>query len=242
MKAVAIDKRMSQSPQHDIAALQHASFEDLVHEMLNRIGEDPSREGLRETPERGVKSLEYLTHGYSLEPADVLILDEPTNDLDIPTLEILEESLLEFAGALVLVTHDRYLLDRVTNAVLGLDGLGNAALFADYLQWEAWRAEQTRAAAEKEAGNTPEPVPAAVSAPSARRKLSYMEQREYDTLEVRIEAADTRLRAAEQRIESADVVTNPEALTVALAELEAARTEHHTVYERWLELTEKIGG
>ena len=80
-----------------------------------------------------------------LQAADVLILDEPTNDLDIPTLEILEESLLEFAGALVLVTHDRYLLDRVTNAVLGLDGRGNAALFADYRQWETWRAEQIRA-------------------------------------------------------------------------------------------------
>ncbi len=79
-----------------------------------------------------------------LQPADVLILDEPTNDLDIPTLEILEESLLEFTGALVLVTHDRYLLDRVTNAVLGLDGRGNGALFADYLQWEAWRDQQAR--------------------------------------------------------------------------------------------------
>ena len=59
-----------------------------------------------------------------LQPADVLLLDEPTNDLDIPTLEVLEESLLEFRGALVLVTHDRYLLDRVSTTVLGLDGLG----------------------------------------------------------------------------------------------------------------------
>ena len=59
-----------------------------------------------------------------LQPADVLLLDEPTNDLDIPTLEILEESLLEFRGALVLVTHDRYMLDRVSTVVLGLDGLG----------------------------------------------------------------------------------------------------------------------
>ena len=75
-----------------------------------------------------------------LEPADVLILDEPTNDLDIPTLEILEEALLDFSGALVLVTHDRYLLDRVTNSVVGLDGRGDAELFADYLQWEEWRA------------------------------------------------------------------------------------------------------
>jgi ATP-binding cassette subfamily F protein uup len=67
-----------------------------------------------------------------LQPADVLLLDEPTNDLDIPTLEILEESLLEFRGALVLVTHDRYMLDRVSTIVLGFDGLGGIERFADY--------------------------------------------------------------------------------------------------------------
>src|SRR6201990_1669811 len=85
-----------------------------------------------------------------LQPADLLLLDEPTHDLDIPTLEILEESLLEFRGSLVLVTHDRYLLDRVSTVVLGLDGAGNAGQFADYLQWEAWRdeLEQDRSAAE----------------------------------------------------------------------------------------------
>src|SRR5262249_9346409 len=80
-----------------------------------------------------------------LQPADVLLLDEPTNDLDIPTLEILEETLLEFRGALVLVTHDRYLLDRVSTVVLGLDGLGAAERFADYSQWEAWQKERVRA-------------------------------------------------------------------------------------------------
>jgi len=71
-----------------------------------------------------------------LQPATWLLLDEPTNDLDIPTLEVLEESLLEFSGALVLVTHDRYLLDRVSTAVLALDGEGGVGLFADYSQWE----------------------------------------------------------------------------------------------------------
>lgn len=177
-----------------------------------------------------------------LQPADVLILDEPTNDLDIPTLEILEESLLEFPGTLILVTHDRYLLDRVTNAVLGLDGLGNSALFADYLQWEAWRDEQASAASGASAEEPPPPAPAASSAPPARRKLSYMEQREYDTIEVRIHQADARLRAAEQRIQTPEVVTDPEALTAALDELESAKSDHHAVYERWLELTEKIGG
>ena len=74
-----------------------------------------------------------------LHPADVLLLDEPTNDLDIPTLEILEESLLEYRGALILVTHDRYLLDRISTLVLGLDGLGKVEGFADYRQWDAWR-------------------------------------------------------------------------------------------------------
>ncbi len=74
-----------------------------------------------------------------LQPADVLLLDEPTNDLDIPTLEILEESLLEYPGALVLVTHDRYMLDRVSTVVLGLDGRGGAERFADYSQWEDWQ-------------------------------------------------------------------------------------------------------
>jgi len=176
-----------------------------------------------------------------LQPADVLILDEPTNDLDIPTLEILEESLLEFSGALVLVTHDRYLLDRVTNAVLGLDGRGNAALFADYRQWESWRDEQARPALGNAAPETPKRPPAESSASPARKKLSYMEQREYDGLESRIEEADERLRAAEERIQSAEVVVDPAALTAALAELEAAKAEHHEVYERWVELTEKLG-
>jgi ATP-binding cassette subfamily F protein uup len=177
-----------------------------------------------------------------LQPADVLILDEPTNDLDIPTLEILEESLLEFPGALVLVTHDRYLLDRVTNAFLGLDGRGSAGLFADYDQWEAWRGQQTRAGSGAAAEETSRPAPAASSASRTRRKLSYLEQREYDTLEKRIDEADARLRTAERRIQATEVVIDPEALTAALTELEAAKAEHHAVYERWVELTEKVDG
>src|SRR6202789_2831543 len=82
-----------------------------------------------------------------LEPADWLLLDEPTNDLDIQTLEILEESLLEYTGALVLVTHDRYMLDRISNVVLGLDGMGHAERFADYSQWDKWQARQKLASA-----------------------------------------------------------------------------------------------
>ena len=77
-----------------------------------------------------------------LQPADVMLLDEPTNDLDIPTLEVLEDSLMDFPGAFVLVTHDRYLMDRVSTLVLGLDGMGHAERFADVSQWETWQQAQ----------------------------------------------------------------------------------------------------
>ena len=82
-----------------------------------------------------------------LQPADLLILDEPTNDLDIPTLEVLEESLLEFPGALVLVTHDRFLFERVTTSVLALDGRGGATASPTTAQWEAARQRARRAGA-----------------------------------------------------------------------------------------------
>lgn len=174
-----------------------------------------------------------------LQPADVLILDEPTNDLDIPTLEILEEALLEFSGALVLVTHDRYLLDRVTNAVLGLDGRGDSALFADYVQWEEWSAQLAAPAEERPAvERTTPPPPSVVS----KKKLSYLEQREFDAIDARIAAADRRLLDARARIDDPAVAINAAALTEALLELDAAQTEHDLVLERWLELSEKSTG
>jgi ATP-binding cassette subfamily F protein uup len=177
-----------------------------------------------------------------LEPADVLILDEPTNDLDIPTLEILEEALLEFSGAVVLVTHDRYLLDRVTNAVVGLDGCGNAELFADYRQWEEWRAQGGESRSGRSDDTDTKQARPGAPTTGSKKKLSYIEQREYDGIEARVEAADARLQAARERIDHPEVATDANALTDALAELESAQTEHDAIYERWAILTEKIGG
>jgi ABC transport system ATP-binding/permease protein len=187
----------------------------------------------------GGERARVLIANLMLQPADLLLLDEPTNDLDIPTLEILEEALLDFSGALVLVTHDRYLLDRVTNSVLGLDGRGNSALFADYVQWEEWRG-QLPAPAEP---STPQPRPTSPAPlPSAqKKKLSYLEQREYNAIEARIEASDQRLLRARARVDDPAAATDAAALTEALAEMNAAQSEHDTVLERWLELTEKIG-
>ncbi|HTO12411.1 MAG TPA: ABC-F family ATP-binding cassette domain-containing protein, partial [Candidatus Binatia bacterium] len=90
------------------------------------------------------------------EPADLLILDEPTNDLDIPTLEVLEDGLAEFEGGLVLVTHDRFMLERVSTVILALDGAGGAGTFADYAQWEAAPAGGAAAGGRR---GPPEPSP-----------------------------------------------------------------------------------
>ncbi|HEY8997120.1 MAG TPA: ABC-F family ATP-binding cassette domain-containing protein [Edaphobacter sp.] len=177
-----------------------------------------------------------------LEPADLLLLDEPTNDLDITTLEVLEESLLEYKGALVLVTHDRYMLDRVSTTVLGLDGKGNAATFADYAQWEQWFVEQSNARAEREAEpeKAVQPV-AAVTAAPAKKKLSYLEAREFAGIEERVEAADAKLEEAKARVADPTVAVDAAKLTEALAAMEAAQTEVDALYARWAELTEKAG-
>ena len=179
-----------------------------------------------------------------LEPADVLLLDEPTNDLDIPTLEILEENLLDFPGALVLVTHDRYLLNRVSSTVLGLDGRGHCGRFADYGQWEDWIEEQE--AAQNKSGRTLSASSASTvsanSLPSqagGKKKLSYLEAREFAAIEVRVEVSDARLAAAHERVESPEIATNAAALQEALTELNAAQHENDALYARWAELTEK---
>jgi ATP-binding cassette subfamily F protein uup len=177
-----------------------------------------------------------------LEPADLLLLDEPTNDLDIATLEILEESLLEYSGALVLVTHDRYMLDRVSTMVLGLDGKGGAESFADYLQWEQWRGVKTSEATPGGVGKAAASAPVAVAASSVgKKKLSYLEAREFAGIEAAVEAAEERLQRAKAVVEDPAVVVDAVRLTAALAEMEAAQESVDGLFARWAELTEKAG-
>jgi ABC transport system ATP-binding/permease protein len=172
-----------------------------------------------------------------LQPADVLLLDEPTNDLDIPTLEILEESLLEFRGSLVLVTHDRYMLDRVSTIVLGLDGRGGAERFADYSQWETWQAEREQAA--ETTARVATRSPSAGTATSSKKKLSYLEAREYASIEERVAAAELVLDT--KRVQSGDpsIATDSARLMSAHAELEEAQKEVDELYARWAELEKK---
>jgi ATP-binding cassette subfamily F protein uup len=167
-----------------------------------------------------------------LQPADLLVLDEPTNDLDIPTLDVLEESLLEFAGALVLVTHDRYLLDRISTQILALDGKGNAEYFADYAQWEENRREKPLTAAS--GGRR--------AASGRAKKLSYLEQREWDTMEEAILKAEERLEAAKRATEDPVIAADAGVLQQRFVELSAAQAEVDRLYARWTELGEKVRG
>jgi ATP-binding cassette subfamily F protein uup len=179
-----------------------------------------------------------------LQPADVLLLDEPTNDLDIPTLEILEESLLESRGALVLVTHDRYMLDRVSTIVLGFDGLGGIERFADYSQWDVWQESQRK---ESDAAAVPEPVArsqtASIIAPlvTAKKKLSYKEARELEGIEQRIAKAEQELHARQAALQDSDIVSDGPRLHSASLQLEEARKTVEELYARWAELDHKKG-
>ncbi len=166
-----------------------------------------------------------------LEPADVLLLDEPTNDLDIPTLEILEESLMEFRGVLVLVTHDRYMLDRVSTSVLGLDGRGGAESFADYSQWDAWQQEQ---APEAKSGSGAEK-----RSSSSKKKLSYLEAREYAVIEDRVTEAEELVARERAIIEDPAVATDAAKLQAALLAMEQAQSALDDLYTRWAELEAK---
>jgi len=163
------------------------------------------------------------------EPADLLVLDEPTNDLDIPTLEVLEDGLAEFDGALVLVTHDRFMLERVSTVILALDGHGGTATFADYAQWEADR----RAAA-------PAPRPSAERASGRERprtkRLGYREQREWDGMEQAILDAERAVEACRREAEDPAIASDALALQQRYATLEAARAEVNRLYARWAEL------
>jgi ATP-binding cassette subfamily F protein uup len=172
------------------------------------------------------------------EPADLLILDEPTNDLDIPTLEVLEDSLAEFDGALVLVTHDRFMLDRVSTVILALDGEGGAETYADYAQWEAGRAR--RAPSQRaQAVAPPSVAPPLVASRPRTKRLGYLEQREWEGMERAILDAENAAEACQQAVDDPGIAADPGALQVRYAALEAARGEVSRLYTRWAELEAK---
>jgi ATP-binding cassette subfamily F protein uup len=177
-----------------------------------------------------------------LQPADLLILDEPTNDLDIPTLEVLEDSLLEFPGALVLVTHDRWLLDRVSTILLALDGTGRVDWFADYAQWE--NAQERKPGFDKEltSNGTVDCQLGRTAGDSTRKpkKLSYREQKEWGTIEDTILKAEEWVTACQAAMHDPTVLSDAAELQARHAALVTAQAEVERLYSRWAELDRNL--
>jgi len=190
-----------------------------------------SAEQLRQPVSRlsGGEQARVLIANLMLKPADILLLDEPTNDLDIPTLEILEESLQDFPGAILLISHDRYFLDRLSDRLLFLEGSGDTAFFSDYAQWfQGQEAKHIKT------------LPAQKAIPHKKNKLqtqeqkqSYEEKKELSRIGKKIEKAEEQLEARKEALNDPAVASNPERLLDLSAELKAAEEKVEQLYQRW---------
>lgn len=163
-----------------------------------------------------------------LTPADLLLLDEPTNDLDIATLETLEESLLDFPGAVVLITHDRCMLDRICNSVLALGDPDRPHLFADYTQWQTAQTTSIPKSQEKREGGE-----------RVRGKLSYLEKKEYEEIEGKIGKLEERVRELNHDLEKSEIAENAERLAEICRAIGLAENQIEQLYLRWEELEKK---
>ena len=174
------------------------------------------------------------------KPANMLVLDEPTNDLDIETLELLEEILLTFDGTVVLVSHDRDFMDNVVTSVLVAEGDGVITEHAGgYSDWEARggklvEVEQFRPVATQQATSSQQTAAKADPAPTETRKLSYKDQRELDALPGKIETLEKQQEELEATIGDPGFFQRPSSETeAALKALSDTQAELELVYERW---------
>jgi ATP-binding cassette subfamily F protein uup len=175
----------------------------------------------------GGEQARVLIAGFMLRPADVLLLDEPTNDLDLQSLEVLENSMQEFPGALVLVTHDRYLIERVSDRLLALDGRGNSAFLADLSQWEAWTERRLAEAA---------PAPAPAAAPGPPAKESRETRAAIRKVENELKTAEEQAARARLALEDPAIATDAAELAARQKKLDEALAKVDALFERWSSL------
>ena len=177
--------------------------------------------------------------------ANLLVLDEPTNDLDIVTLNLLEGLLLDFPGSVLLVTHDRYFLDKVATSILALEGDGKVIRYpGNYETYSTLKAQSAARAKAEAAALSPQVKAASTAAgakpaPKEKKGLSYKERKELDGMEAAIEAAETAKAAAEAALADPSVYADAGKVPALSAALEAATAEVDRLYARWQELQEK---
>jgi ABC transport system ATP-binding/permease protein len=174
-------------------------------------------------------------------PANVLVLDEPTNDLDIDTLELLEDLLQQYDGTVFLVSHDRRFLDNVVTSTIVHEGEGRWREYVGDVQ--DWMTQSARAQAlQRDAAPAPSPSPAPSSTPVAalsaqtavRKKLSYKEQRELDALPDKITALETEQAEVEMRLDGGALYASDPALAAQLG------ARHAEIEQEWLQAMERL--
>ncbi len=176
-----------------------------------------------------------------LQESNLLVLDEPTNDLDIVTLDLLQDVLQEFKGAVLIATHDRYFMDQVANQILGFGvnarGARTIEKFANLAQWEAWHDGQAELVKNAEANAKKNSAPAATtSSAQGKKKLSFKEQRELDGMEETIQKAEARLEELTAQSNSPSVASNASKLLEITQEMGKLGKEIERLYARWSEL------
>ncbi len=184
----------------------------------------------------GERSRLLLAREFARE-SNLLVLDEPTNDLDLETLDLLQEVIADYQGTVLLVSHDRDFLDRTVTVTLGLDGSGKVDIVAGgYADWEAKRSRPAAAKARAATADAAPPPP-----PQARKKLSYKDQRDYDLLPARIEEIEAEMASIETELSDGSLFTRDNARFTALTtKLDMLRDEKAAAEDRWLALAEEV--
>ncbi|OWQ91796.1 ABC-F family ATP-binding cassette domain-containing protein [Sphingopyxis witflariensis] len=184
----------------------------------------------------GERSRLLLAREFARE-SNLLVLDEPTNDLDLETLDLLQEVIADYAGTVLLVSHDRDFLDRTVTVTLGLDGSGKVDIVAGgYADWEAKRVKPNSVKTKASVAAPPPP-------PTARKKLTYKDQRDYDLLPGRIEAIEAEMAGIEKELSDGTLFTRDHAKFTALTgKLDTLRDEKAAAEDRWLALAEEVEG
>lgn len=169
-----------------------------------------------------------------LQPADILLLDEPTNDLDIATLETLEDNLIDFPGAVVLITHDRCMLDRLCNSFLALGDPAQTEIFATFDQWEnAAKPKQPQEKPKEKRAEAP---------PVKKAKLSYQEKREFEQIEPKIALLEEEIKRLNHLLGQDEITQNPQKLSELCTAISLAENQIEQLYLRWEELSKLMEG
>jgi ABC transport system ATP-binding/permease protein len=247
LNIVYFDQEREQLPQDVSLRRALAPVNDTINYRGQTIHVDGWAKRFMFTPERlnlpvsqlsGGEKARILIARLMAQPADILLLDEPTNDLDIPTLEVLEDSLIDFPGAVVLISHDRFMLDQVSTVILGLGypSEEEAPLFADYAQWEAYQEEQKAVEVLKAKEAIAKPTSA-----KPLKKMTFNEKYELEKIEERVLAQEEQVSQLQQKVADPAIASDAAKLQAACAELNSAQEQLDRLYARWQELEDKKG-